>query len=150
MRGSVRREVTVAVDAATAWNVVGRPEILHLWFPDVVDCRVEGDRRTITLASGLTMVERILTNDPIQRRFQYRVEGGMFAEHLASLDVIGLSDRCCLVTYASDADPAPLAVVLGGATGRALAELRRQLEAGRGPALDATTDLHATTEGAPS
>jgi hypothetical protein len=150
MRGSVRREVTIAVDAAVAWAVVGRPELLHLWFPDIVDCRVEGDRRTITLASGLTMVERILTDDPIQRRFQYRVEGGMFTEHLATVDVIGLTDRSCLVTYASDADPAPLAVVLGGATGRALAELRRQLEAGRGPALDAVRSLHATSEGAPT
>jgi hypothetical protein len=150
MRGSVRREVTIAVDAAAAWAVVGRPEVLHLWFPDIVDCRVEGDRRTVTLASGLAMVERILTDDPIQRRFQYRVEGGMFVEHLATVDVIGLSDRSCLVTYASDADPAPLAVVLGGATGRALAELRRQLEAGHGPALDAVRDLHATSEGAQS
>jgi hypothetical protein len=150
MRGSVRREVTIAVDAAAAWAVVGRPEVLHLWFPDIVDCRVDGDRRTVTLASGLAMVERILTLDPIQRRFQYRVEGGMFTEHLATVDVIGLTDRRCLATYASDADPAPLAVVLGGATGRALAELRRQLEAGRGPALDAVRDLHATSEGAQS
>ena len=150
MRGSARREVVIAVDVAAAWAVVGRPELLHLWFPDVVDCRVDGDQRTITLASGLTMVERILTNDPIQHRFQYRVEGGMFAEHLATLDVLGLTDRSCLVTYASDADPAPLAVVLGGATQRALAELRRQLEAGRGPALDAVTGTHVTTEGARS
>jgi hypothetical protein len=150
MRGSVRREVTIAVDAAVAWAVVGRPELLHLWFPDIVDCRVEGDRRTITLASDLTMVERILTNDQIQRRFQYRVEGGMFAEHLASVDVIGLTHRSCLVTYANDADPAPLAVVLGGATERALAELRRQLEAGRGPAVDAVGHRHVTPEGAQS
>lgn len=150
MRGSVRREVTIAVDAAAAWAVVGRPEVLHLWFPDVVDCRVEGDRRTITLASGLTMVERILTDDPIQRRFQYRIEGGMFVEHLASVDVIGLTDNSCLVVYASDADPAPLAVVLGGATARALASLRLQLESGRGPAVDAVRDLHTTSEGAPS
>ena len=141
MRGSVRREVTIAVDTAAAWAVVGRPDVLHLWFPDIVDCAVEGDRRTVTLASGLAMDERILTNDPIQRRFQYRVEGGMFTEHLATVDVIGLPDRNCLVTYSSDADPA---------TARALAELRSQLESGRGPALDAVRDLHATSEGAPS
>ena len=129
-RGSVRREVVVSVDAATAWSLVGRPELLHLWFPGVVGCRVEGTTRTVTLGSGLTLDEAILTLDPLQRRFQYRIRGGVFTEHLASVDVIALDERTCLVTYASDAAPAAMAVVLGGATTAALAELKRRLEAG--------------------
>ena len=129
-RGSVRREVVVDVDAATAWSLVGRPELLHLWFPGVVGCRVEGATRTVTLRSGLTLDEAILTRDPLQRRFQYRIRGGLFTEHLASVDVIALDERSCLVTYASDAAPAAMAVVLGGATAAALAELKRRLEAG--------------------
>ncbi|HKY65239.1 MAG TPA: SRPBCC family protein [Acidimicrobiales bacterium] len=129
-RGSVRREVVVGVDAATAWSLVGRPELLHLWFPGVVGCRVEGTTRTVTLGSGLTLDEAILTRDPLQRRFQYRIRGGLFTEHLASVDVIALDERSCLVTYASDAAPAAMAVVLGGATAAALAELKRRLEAG--------------------
>jgi Polyketide cyclase / dehydrase and lipid transport len=130
MRGSVRREVVVGVDAETAWGIVGRPDLLHHWFPGVVACEVAGDVRTVTLASGLTLDETILTCDPLQRRFQYRISGGFFTEHLASLDVIALDEGSCLVSYASDAAPAAMAVVLGGATGDALAELRRLLEAG--------------------
>jgi carbon monoxide dehydrogenase subunit G len=137
MRASVRREVVVAAPADAAWAVVRRPDLLHLWFPGVVACTVEGDHRTITLATGLTQHEDILTNDPVQRRFQYRAVGGLFREHLASVDVIPLGVDRCLVTYASDADPATLAVVLGGTTAGALAELRRQVEAGAGPAVDA-------------
>ncbi|MGH9235026.1 MAG: SRPBCC family protein [Acidimicrobiales bacterium] len=134
MRGSVRREVVIAAGADDAWRLVGRPELLHTWFPGVVDCRVEGDRRTVTLATGLTFDETILTNDPLQRRFQYRISGGLFAEHLASLDVVALGEHRCLVTYATDADPATLAIVLGGAMGGALDELRRQLEGAAAPA----------------
>jgi hypothetical protein len=130
MRASVRREITIGVSADDAWAVVGRPEALHEWFPGVVDCRVEGDQRTITLGTGLTLQETILTNDPLQRRFQYRITDAPFREHLASLDVIALADDRCLVTYASDADPTTMAVVLGGATAAALEELRRQLEGG--------------------
>jgi Polyketide cyclase / dehydrase and lipid transport len=143
MRASVRRHAVIDASAAAAWRVVGRPDVLHHWFPGIVDCRVDGAERTITLGSGLTFVETILTNDALQRRFQYRISGGLFTEHLASLDVIALTDDTCLVTYASDADPATMAIVLGGAMDGALTELRRQLEAGAGPALDAV----GTTEG---
>lgn len=137
MRASQRREQVIAVGADRAWEVVGRPELLHLWFPGIVACTVEGTTRTITTGMGLSLTEEILTNDPLQRRFQYRISGGVFKEHLASIDVIDLGPDRCLVTYASDADPATMAVVLGGAMTGALVELARQLEAGAGPALDA-------------
>ena len=120
----------IAAPAERVWEVVGRPELLHLWFPGIVDCTVEGDQRTITLATGMSLDETILTNDPLQRRFQYRISGGFFREHLGSIDVIPLGERRCLVTYASDVDPATMAIVLGGATAGALTELRRQLEGG--------------------
>lgn len=143
MRASVRRERRLGVPADDAWAVVSRPELLHLWFPGIVGCDVEGGTRTITLATGISMVEQLLTNDPLQRRFQYRIEGGLFREHLATIDVIELDERSCLVCYATDADPATMAIVLGGAMTSALAELAHQLESDAGPALDA---LRATTE----
>ena len=144
MRGSQRRQRTLAVPAERAWSVVGRPELLHHWFPGVVDSRVEGTTRTITTGTGLSLVEDILTNDPLQRRFQYRISGGFFHEHLASIDVIELGPDRCLVTYATDADPATMSVVLGGAMEAALAELARQLESGAGPALDALATIDTT------
>ena len=148
MRASERRERIIHVSADRAWQVVGRPELLHHWFPGVVDCHVDGRTRTITTGVGLTLVEDILTNDPLQRRFQYRISGGFFKEHLASIDVIELTPDSCMVTYASDADPATMAIVLGGAMTSALAELARQLESGSGPALDAVDSLAAhTTQG---
>lgn len=141
MRGSERRERIIEVSADRAWQVVGRPELLHHWFPGILDCTVDGRIRTITTGMGLTLVEELLTNDPLQRRFQYRISGGVFTEHLATIDVIELAPGRCVVTYASDADPAPMAIVLGGAMAGALEELARQLEGGAGPALDALAVL---------
>jgi Polyketide cyclase / dehydrase and lipid transport len=137
MRASVRRERLIGVGADRAWAVVGRPELLHLWFPGIEACTVDGKTRTITLGSGISLPEEILTNDPLQRRFQYRISGGLFAEHLGTIDVIPVDDDRCLVVYASDADPATMAIVLGGATNGALEELGHQLESGSGPAIDA-------------
>ena len=127
----------MAVPADAVWAVLSRPELIHLWFPGIVDCQVEGDQRTIHLGTGMAMVETILTNDPTQRRFQYSVVGGFFSEHLGTVDVVELDPGRCLVTYASDVRPAVMSLILGGATFGALLELRRQLEAGHGPALDA-------------
>jgi carbon monoxide dehydrogenase subunit G len=145
MRGSQRRERVIEVSADAAWAVIGRPEVLHHWFPGIDACVVDGGTRTITTGMGLTLAEELLTNDPLQRRFQYRISGGFFKEHLASIDVIALDEQRCLVTYASDADPATMAIVLGGAMHGALDELARQLEAGHGPALDAVAALDART-----
>ncbi|MGQ0831781.1 MAG: SRPBCC family protein [Microthrixaceae bacterium] len=147
MRGSERRQRIIEVSADRAWQVVGRPELLHHWFPGIVDCVVEGRTRTITTGIGLAMAEDILTVDPLQRRFQYRIAAGFFKEHLATIDVFELGPERCLVSYASDADPAPMAVVLGGAMTGALEELARQLETGAGPAIDAAdrTPMEATS-----
>jgi hypothetical protein len=125
----VRREAVIGVSADEAWAVIGRPETIHEWFPGMAAAQVDGDTRVVTLNTGIPLVETILTNDPIQRRFQYRVAGPAFKEHLGTIDVIPLGPARCLVTYSSDADPAAMAVVLGGATGGALRELKRQLEA---------------------
>lgn len=137
MRASQRRHRIVHVSADRAWALVSRAELLHLWFPGIAACTVDGSTRTITTGMGLQLSEDLLTNDALQRRFQYRISGGFFREHLASIDVLPLDEASCVVVYASDADPATMAVILGGAMEGALAELARQLEAGAGPAVDA-------------
>ena len=52
--------------------------------------------------------------------------------HLGTIDVHDLDDGTSLVVYATDAEPDTLALVIGGATGAALRELRCQLEADPG------------------
>lgn len=136
-RGTARRQVTIARPADDVWAVVTRADLLHHWFPGMVDCQVDGDQRTIHLSTGMALAETILTNDPTQRRFQYTLAGGFFSEHLGTIDVLEVDADRCLVAYASDVRPAAMSLVLGGATEGALRELRRQLEAGEGPVLDA-------------
>ena len=138
MRASVRRQTEIAAPADAVWAVVTRADVLATWFPGLREVVMRTPTvRTVTTGIGLSLDEEILTNDPLQRRFQYRISGGFFREHLASVDVIPLADDRCLVTYASDADPATMAIVLGGVMEGALTSLKQQLETGSGPALDA-------------
>jgi hypothetical protein len=122
-RGSVRHAVQLPCSADVVWALVGDPGRVHEWFPGIVSCTVEGDLRTIITGSGLPMPEHLLTVDPVLRRIQYRITAPLFTEHLGTLDVHALEDGTCLVVYSTDAEPAPLALVIGGAARAALARL---------------------------
>ena len=123
-RGSVRRQVRIARPAGDVWAAIGDPARIQEWFPGIVASTVDGTTRVITTGSGLPIPEEIVTNDPIQRRFQYRITGSLAREHLSTLDVIDLDDGTCLVVYAADAVPATMALVIAGAAGNALEHLR--------------------------
>jgi uncharacterized protein YndB with AHSA1/START domain len=127
-RATLRREVRIDRPPDEVWAVVGDPSTIHTWFPGIVASTVDGSTRVITTETGIPMPEEILTVDPIQRRFQYRVTAPLFNQHLGTIDVIDPGDGTSLVVYSTDADPATLALVIGGAAGNALSELKRQME----------------------
>ncbi len=126
--GTVRRQVIIDRSADDVWAVVGDPTSIAGWFPGMVSAQVDGTSRLITTESGIPLPEEIVTNDTIQRRFHYRVTSGLMRSHLGTIDVFDLGDGRSLVSYATDAEPDPVALVIGGATGNALHELKRQLE----------------------
>jgi hypothetical protein len=122
-RGSVRHDIQISSPPDAVWSLVGDPARVHEWFPGIVSCSVEGDMRTVITGSGLPMPEQLLTVDHVLHRFQYRIVAPMFKEHLGTLDVHELAGGTSLVVYSTDADPAPLALVIGGAARAALAHL---------------------------
>ena len=128
VRGSVRRHVRIHRTADEVWARIGDPARIAEWFPGITGATVDGDRRTIVTGTGMPMPEQIVTNDPLQRRFQYRITAPMFREHLSTLDVLDLGDGTCVVVYGADASPSTLALVIAGAAGNALEELRRTME----------------------
>ena len=127
-RASIRREVRIVRTPDDVWAWVGAPARLAAWWPGIVAAEVDGDSRTITLGSGLPMPEQLLTVDPLQRRLQYRITGALFREHTSTIDVHDLGDGSSLVVYSIDADPSTMALVIAGAAGNALNNLRCLLE----------------------
>lgn len=131
---SIRRELRIDRNAAQVWPLIGDPGRIQEWFPGIESCTVEttdeGTTRTVTLATGIPLVEHVVTNDPIARRFQYKIAGGVFKEHLGTVDVIDLGDGSCLGVYSTDALPDVMALVIGGATGGALENIKALAEHG--------------------
>lgn len=126
--GSVRHYVRINRDADSVWARVSDAPRLHEWFPGMVSSTVEGNTRMVALASGMAFPEEILVVDPVARRFQYRITMPLFQHHRGTIDVLDLGDGSCVVSYATDADPRTMALLIGGGTAHALEELRRQME----------------------
>ena len=127
-RGSVRRQVHIKRSPDEIWAVVGDPTRIPEWFPGVTAATVDGTTRVITTGSGIPIPEEILTQDAVRHRFQYRITGGLVHEHLSTLDVHDLGDGTSLVVYAADADPSTMALIIAGAAGNALQNLRIMME----------------------
>lgn len=130
---TVRREVRIDAPPDAAWRLVTDPAAIARWFPGVVDVALgedaDGPVRTVEFATGLRAVERIVTNDPTLRRFQYRIVGMGFRSHLGTVDVIDLGDDTSLVVHGTDASPDVMALIIGGAAGAGLETLRTIAEA---------------------
>jgi hypothetical protein len=74
------------------------------------------------------MPEEILTNDPILRRFAYRITSPVYRFHLGVIDVIELGTNDSLCVYSTTAEPDTLALIVAGGTVGALAEIKRLAE----------------------
>ena len=131
-RGSVRRQARIARPPGEIWDLVGDPARIHEWWPGIASSTVDGDKRVVVTSAGLPIPEEIVTRDDFQRRFQYRITAPMVTFHLSTLDVFDLGDGTSLVSYSADTEPPTMALVIAGAAGAALENLRRILEAGQG------------------
>lgn len=124
----IRREILIARSPDDVWQAIGDPAALSSWFPGIVAAEVNGTSRVITTASGLKMPEEIVANDPGRRVFSYRLTAPLAADHLGTITVADAGGGRSLVSYETRCEPDAIALVLGGACGNALHELRRQLE----------------------
>jgi hypothetical protein len=75
------------------------------------------------------MPEEILTNDPLLRRFVYRITAPLYKFHLGTIDVIEIGEKDSLCVYSTTADPDVLALLIDGATEAALIKIKRLAEA---------------------
>ena len=126
--GTVRRHAFVECNAYKVWSFVGAPERLHEWFP-ITECRVEGNKRWITLAAGIVFEEDIVTLDHDLRRFQYKiVNNSLIKFHLGTVDVIPDGDKRCLVVYSTDMEPEVLALPIAGAASLGLEKVKQMFD----------------------
>ena len=125
---SLRHEIRIAAAPDEVWAIFTRPESNPESFPGIDSCTVEGNVRVIKTTIGLEMPEEILTNDPIIRRFVYRITSPVYRFHLGVIDVIEIGPNDSLCVYSTTAEPDALALIIAGATMGALAQIKHLAE----------------------
>ena len=129
--GSVRCQVRIACPAAAAWARIADAGTISDWFPGMSDSWMAGDtwERHIVMGTGVEVVEDVVNVDGVQRRLQYRIRPNfLIHEHVATVDVLDDGADACIVVYATEMTPRPLALAISGGTYDAIHELKRQLE----------------------
>ena len=114
---SLRFHVRTPAAPDDVWAVVTDVALIPSWFPGVVAATFDGEQRHLTLADGSTLRAKVVTHDPVLRRFQYRFLDGFPVPvdfHLGTLDVLE-DGSGSLVVYSQEVEPARLADFVGPA-----------------------------------
>jgi carbon monoxide dehydrogenase subunit G len=125
---SLRCDIRIECPPDHVWALVGDPARISEWFPGMEDVVMDGPTRTVTLRSGLPLVEEVVNVDPRLRRFQYRIVGPLPVQHhLGTIDVLA-DDGGTRLVYSTEITPDPMAFVIDGAVAAAVNELKSAAE----------------------
>lgn len=134
-------DFTVSVDVAAtpheAWDLVGDPGRVHEWFGPVVATRIDDDMRTVEMASGAYLRERLVDRDDNNLSYSYEVVEGIpgLTSHRATISVAAsaqgstISWRQCATSDNPDYD---IEARLAGVMTAGLERLRDVLEGAAG------------------
>ena len=131
---SIRREIEVAANAGTIWDVVRDVGEIHRRLVPgfVADCRLEGEARVVTFGNGLVVREAIVDLDDAARRLAWSATGGQLTHYNASLQVFDEGGGRSRLVWIADLLPHEAAGAIGGMIDEGLRVMKKTLEASAG------------------
>lgn len=127
---SIRREIRVAAAPGRVWDALRDVGRIHqrLVRGFVTDCRLEGDARVVTFANGMTLRERIVDVDDVQRRVVWSAVGEPFAHHNASVQAFAEGDGRTRLVWIADLLPHELEARIAPLIDQGMAAMKTTLE----------------------
>jgi carbon monoxide dehydrogenase subunit G len=132
---SIRKEISIAVAPEQLWDAMRDVGALHtrLVAGFVVDCRLEGETRTVTFANGMVAKELIIDVSDPERRVAWSSVGGRMTHHNASAQVFVDGAEHSRVVWIADLLPHELAPAVAGMIEQGLAAMKQTLEKAASP-----------------
>ena len=127
---SIHKETVIAAPPEKIWDAVRDVGEIHRRLVPgfVVDCKLEGGSRLITLFNGLTVREFILDVNDERKRHAWNVVADGFEHYNASLQLFPEGNGQTRVVWIVDLLPHELAETISGLVEQGLATMKHHLE----------------------
>jgi carbon monoxide dehydrogenase subunit G len=129
---SIRREIHVDAPSDRVWAALRDVGRIHerLVRGFVSDCRLDGDVRVVTFGNGMTVRERIVAIDDVQRRVVWSAVGQPFTHHNASVQAFAERGGRTRLVWVADLLPDELQDQIAGMIDQGMLAMKRTLESG--------------------
>lgn len=129
---TIQQEITIAKERAAVWDAVRDVGNIdkRLVRGFVVECRLDGNKRTIRFANGLVVDELIVTVDDDTFRHAWSARGEALEHHNASLQLFDDGEGRCRATWIADFLPDTVGDQMDAMISQGLLAMKRTLETG--------------------
>ena len=127
---SLHKEITIERSKQSVWDAIRDVGAIQKRLVPgfVVNCRLEGDWRTVTFANGMVVRELIVAVDDQSCRHAWSARGEPLTHHNASIQVFSAGHDKCRVVWIADLMPNEAAEVVGEMIDLGLATMKETLE----------------------
>ena len=127
---SLHKEITIERSKQSVWDAIRDVGAIQKRLVPgfVVNCRLEGDWRTVTFANGMVVRELIVAVDDQTCRHSWSARGEPLTHHNASIQVFSDGPDKCRIVWIADLTPNEAAEAVGEMIDEALATMKQTLE----------------------
>lgn len=127
---SIRKEISIDAPRPAVWDAIRDVGALHVRLVPgfVVDTRLDGEDRLVTMGNGAVVRERIVDVDDAARRLVWSIVGGRFAHHNGAIQALEEPGGGTRVIWVADLLPHALAPQIAAMMEQGLAVMKRTLD----------------------
>lgn len=127
---TINKEIEIERSKEFVWDVIRDVGAIHRRLVPgfVLDCKLEGDWRTVTFANGMVVRELIVSVDDKTCRHSWSARAESLTHHNASVQAFAKGDKQCRVIWIADLMPNEAADTIGEMIGQALKTMKQTLE----------------------
>lgn len=127
---TIQKEIQIERSKESVWDAIRDVGAIHKRLVPgfVLDCKLEGDWRTVTFANGMVVRELIISVDDNACRHAWAAEHPLLKHYNASVQVFSEGDDKCRVIWIADLMPHGAAGAIGQMIEQGLETMKQTLE----------------------
>src|SRR5262245_363935 len=127
---TIHREIEIRRSKESVWEAIRDVGAIHKRLVPgfVIDCKLEGDWRTVTFANGMVVRELIVSVDDSTCRHSWAARGEPLTHYNASVQVFSAGADKCRVVWIADLMPNEVAEPIGNMIQQGLNTMKQTLE----------------------